>query len=394
MKRNVLQLIGSFHQGGSERQAAQLTRLLCNNGRYNVRVACLEKVGVLLNEVERLNLGEIPEYALTSFYSQSMVVQLRRFTRFLRENRIDVVQTHDFYTNVFGMIGARLAHVPVRIAARRETGGIRTRKQLFVERRAYALAHAIVTNAEAVKLQLVKEGLRDEKIVTLYNGLDLERLKPSDSSGEEKLNLFGLPTDAPRKFVTIVANLRYEVKDHSMFLRAAKRVKEHVKDAAFVIAGEGELIGPMRELAANFGIASDTHFIGRCENVAEVLAISHVCVLSSKAEGFSNSILEYMAASRPVIATNVGGASEAIIEGETGYLVASGDDETMAARIVSLLKNPDKAEEMGQRGRRRVKENFSCEAQLESTLNLYERLLDEHSVEKESSFSIESSEGA
>lgn len=394
MKRNVLQLIGNFNQGGSERQAAQLTRLISEDGRYNVRVACLEKVGALLDEVEQLNLSEIPEYALTSFYDRSMVVQLRRFARFLRENRIDIVQTHDFYTNVFGMIGARMARVPVRIAARRETGGIRTKKQLFVEKRAYAFAHAIVANAEAVKRQLAKEGLRDEKIVTLYNGLDLKRLKPSDSSRAEKLKLFGLPTEAPRKFVTIVANLRYEVKDHPMFLRAAKRVREHIETAAFLIIGEGELIGPMRELAANLGVASDTRFIGRCERVADVLAVSDVCVLSSKAEGFSNSILEYMAASRPVVATNVGGASEAIIEGETGYLVASGDDETMAARIISLLEHPDKAKEMGQRGRRRVEGSFSCEAQLERALELYENLLDQHYAEKKSSFSIESREGA
>jgi glycosyltransferase involved in cell wall biosynthesis len=109
--------------------------------------------------------------------------------------------------------------------------------------------------------------------------------------------------------------------------------------------------------------------------VAELLSISDVCVLSSKAEGFSNSILEYMAAGKPVVATNVGGAGEAIAEGETGFLVPSGDDGMMAERLVSLLLEPDRALKMGAVAKRIVSERFSCEAQLSRTENLYETLL-------------------
>ena len=97
--------------------------------------------------------------------------------------------------------------------------------------------------------------------------------------------------------------------------------------------------------------------------------------MSSKAEGFSNAILEYMAASRAVVATDVGGAREAIIEGETGYLVPSGDDALMAQRIISLLNDPEHTREMGERGRRVVEEKFSCEAQLERTEKLYDELM-------------------
>ncbi|HEY0408258.1 MAG TPA: glycosyltransferase, partial [Pyrinomonadaceae bacterium] len=115
-------------------------------------------------------------------------------------------------------------------------------------------------------------------------------------------------------------------------------------------------------------------FTGRCGRVAELLAVSDVCVLSSKAEGFSNSILEYMAAARPVVATDVGGAREAVIEGETGYLVPAGDAALMAKRIVSLLKDTERARAMGEHGRSTIERRFSCEAQLETTLNLYHTL--------------------
>ena len=122
-------------------------------------------------------------------------------------------------------------------------------------------------------------------------------------------------------------------------------------ESAFVLAGEGELVDQVRALAAQLGLEHDAHFIGRCARISELLAISEVCVLSScGVEGFSNSIIEYMAAARPVVATDVGGAREAVTEGETGYIVAPGDDIAMADRIISLLQEPEKARAMGERG--------------------------------------------
>jgi glycosyltransferase involved in cell wall biosynthesis len=373
---NVLQLTNSFHQGGSERQAVQLARLLQESGRCRVFVACLDRSGALLDMVARLGLEEIPEYPLTSFYNQNALKQARRFALHLREREIDVVQTHDFYSNVFGMAAAARARVPVRIASKRETGGMRTGAQRFVERQAYRLAHRVVVNSEAVGRQLVDDGVRPKKIVTVYNGLDMKRVAPPVGwKRAETLRSLGLPCEETRRFVTIVANLQHEVKDHPTFLRAAKHVHETVPEAAFVLVGEGRLTDSLQSLAAQLGIERDTFFIGRSDRVAELLAASEVCVLSSKAEGFSNAILEYMAAARPSVVTDVGGAREALTEGETGYLVAAGDDEAMAARIVSLLVEPKRARAMGEEARRVVLQKFSCEAQLKRTLSLYEELL-------------------
>ncbi|HVG30154.1 MAG TPA: glycosyltransferase [Pyrinomonadaceae bacterium] len=382
MRRNILELIPSFHQGGSERQAVQLTRLLCERGRYNVFVATLDAGGPLRGDIESLGIDEPPEYRLTSFYDRNFVAQLRRFARHLRERRIDVVHAHDFYTNIFGMAAASLARVPARIASRRESS-VRPPKQKLVEHGAFRLSHAVVANCEEIRRQLLKEGVGAAKAVTLYNGLDMTRVTPAaELQREDVLAALNLPPGR-RRFVTIVANLRphfwnpkpVSLKDHPTFLRAARRVREAVPEAAFVIAGEGELLGETQALAAQLGIAEDTFFVGRCSRVADLLAISDVCVLSSQSEGFSNSILEYMAAARPVVVTDVGGAREAVAEGETGYLVRAGDDELMAARIISLLREPERAREMGARGRQVVVEKFSCEAQFEGARSLYDRLL-------------------
>ena len=374
-KINVLQLIGSFHQGGSERQAVQLVKLLDKNERYKVFVACLNDEGVLRDEIEKIGYIDFPEFPLNSFYDANMIRQLRLCAKFLRESEIKIIQASDFYTNVFGMIAGALARVPVRIAAKRETG-TKTAKQAFIERRAFNLAHAIVVNADAVKKHLVKTGVSENKIYTIYNGLDLERLTVSNEiKRSEILAEFGLPNGENEKFVTIAANLRSDVKNHKMFLRAAQKVSEKLEDVNFVLAGEGDLTEEMKEFAAELGIENKTFFVGRVGKIAELLSVSDVCVLSSKTEGFSNSILEYMAAGKPVVATDVGGASEAIINNEAGFLIESGDDSALAKRLIELLQNSDKAEKMGANGRKIIEEKFSLESQTEKTLSLYERLL-------------------
>ena len=366
-------MIDSFEQGGSERLALQLVRQLHESGRCRVRLACLQNKGSLRAEAERLGLGETPEYPLTSFYDRNFVTQLRRLTRFLKENEIDVIHTHDFYTNIFGMTAAAMVRVRARVAYKGETDGFRTSPQKCLERGAFRLAHRVVANSDAVRNQLIREGVPVEKVVKHYNGLDLERVNvQSDATRGEILAMLGLPE---RSLVTIVANLQHPVKDHPTFLRAAARVRVAVPDAAFVVAGEGKLMPGMRELAAQLGLERDVFFSGRSEKVAELLSVSDVCALSSTAEGFSNAILEYMAAARPVVVTDVGGAREAVIAGETGYIVAAGDDEQMAARMIELLRDPKRARAMGERGRLVVEEKFSCEQHLANTLELYSKLL-------------------
>ncbi len=376
LRRKVLQLVSSFTSGGTERQMLQLTRLLREDGRYDVRVACLDGEGSLRAEVDGMGLGEIAEFPLNNFYDLNMAVQLRRAAGYLREHEFTHIHTHDFYSNIFGMMAATLARTPARIASKRETTGMRTPAQSFVHRGALRLAHAIVANAEAVRRNLVAEGIRDEKIVTIYNGLDTSRVvPPAGMTREDARAAFGLPADEGLRFVTILANLRHDVKDHPTFLRAARRVRDEVPEARFVIAGEGGLESSLRLFAAGLDIEREVFFTGLCSRLAVLMHASDVCVLSSKAEGFSNSILEYMAAARPVVVTDVGGAREVVVEGETGYIVSSGDDEAMAARLVSLLREPERAREMGACGRRVVEEKFTCAAQLERTHDLYERLL-------------------
>ncbi|HUE83874.1 MAG TPA: glycosyltransferase [Pyrinomonadaceae bacterium] len=372
---NVLQLLDSFNQGGTEWQTVQLTRLLHESGKYRIFLASLSSEGPLRAEVERLGFHDIPSFPLQNFYNFNAMKQLARLASLMRRNKIDLVHAHDFYTNVFGMAAATLARVPARIASRRETEGLRSPAKRWLERRAFNTATAVVANAEAIRAQLIKEGLPEAKVVTIHNGLNIAHVTPRPGARREELLAgFGLPNS--RRFVTIVANMRHVMKDQATFLRAARLTRDAVSDSAFILAGEGEQTGSLRKLAADLGLSENAFFIGRCNRIADLLAISDVCVLSSKGvEGFSNSILEYMAAARPVVATDVGGAREAVVDGETGYIVDPEDFETMAGRLIQLLREPNKARAMGEKGRRRVQEYFSCDAQVWRVEQLYGKLL-------------------
>ncbi len=373
MKKNVLQIVGSFHQGGSERQAVQLTRLLYEDKTHNIFLAALNNEGVLREEVEQLGFTDIPEFRLSSFYDLNFLKQLNRCRKYIRENNIEIVHTHDFYSNVFGIAAARMAGVKLKISSKRETGGMRSPLQKRIEKQIFNIADQIVVNAKAVETYLINDGVSAEKINVIYNGLDLERLKPKETNRTKICETLDLPTDENIKFITLVANLRHTVKNQPMFLRAARKVAENRGESHFILAGEGELKTDLETLAKELGIADRTHFIGRCSKVPELLSISFVGVLTSVAEGFSNSILEYMWAKLPVVATNVGGASEAISENETGFLIESGDDKALANRLIELIENPNRAKKMGEIGRKTVKEKFSCAAQLQRTLELYDR---------------------
>ncbi len=375
MKKRILQLIGSFHQGGSERQAAALTRLLKNEGSTEVFAATLNNEGLLRGEMADAGFIDIPEFPLTSFYNANFVKQVRRCAAFLCENEIDLVHTHDFYTNVFGMAAARLANVKVKIASKRETGGMRSSGQEFVEKFAFGRADAIVANSVAVLDHLTGRGISSEKIRVIYNGLDLERFDQAVSDAALIREKYSLPADECVRFITMVANLRHTVKNVPMLLRVAKSVTEIMPDIHFVVAGEGELESEMKAVANELGIADSVHFIGCCDNVPALLAASYACVLTSSAEGFSNSILEYMAAGKPVVATDVGGAAEVVVEAETGYLVASDEDATMAGRLIEILNDDAKAEQFGNAGKKIVTAKFSRDTQLMKTLNLYNSFL-------------------
>jgi len=374
-KINVLHLIGSFNQGGSERQALQLAAQLSRTDRFHIELGVLRDEGPLRVLVEDEGLTRPHTFPLRAFYKPGFLREVGRFRKLVQAREIDIVHSHDFYTNVFGIIGSMAnGGRPLVIASKRETHGTRTRAQSFVEQRLFQHADAIVANSSAVHEFLLSHGVR-KSVEVIHNGIAVGDFEPETVDRLSVTRGLGLPDGEDVRFITFVANLSLPVKNQDMLLRAASRLSGIHPEAHFVFAGEGSRENDLAMYARELGVSDRTHFIGRCMRVPDLLRISFAGVLTSNAEGFSNSVLEYMAARLPVVATDVGGAREAIEDGVSGFVIPVDDDEALAEKLTLLLGDAGMAARLGQRGREIMGERFSLDAQLKKTMALYERLL-------------------
>jgi len=217
-----------------------------------------------------------------------------------------------------------------------------------------------------------QENLPPKKIEVIYNGLDLSEYQQILKTKQLREEL-GVVNGAP--LVGLIANFNFEIKGHIYFLGAAKKILEKVPDAKFVLVGDGPLRSHYEEVARDLNIKRDVYFLGKRTDVPTIISNLDVSVLSSTNEGFSNVIMESMAAGKPVVATNVGGSREMVTDGVTGYLVPPADSQSMAGAIINLLQNPDKAMAMGSAGREVVKERFTVETMVKKYEELYFSLL-------------------
>jgi glycosyltransferase involved in cell wall biosynthesis len=285
----------------------------------------------------------------------------------MMRRRIHIVQTYGFYSNLPGILAARLALVPAIVASRRDMGDFLTPVQRRLEYAVWRLADRVVVNATAIKESLAESGVSIQKIVVIPNGVVCHEF-----FGDDRPNVL-----QPR--VGMVANFRRQ-KDHFTFLDAAKIVLSHIPDARFMLIGGGPREHEVSSYAREHGLEGHVDFLGTMTEteVSGVLKSLTVSVLSShRNEGLPNVVLEAMAASKPVIATDVGGTREAIEDGQTGFLIPPRNAEALAEKVICLLQDRDKAIKMGMAGRRRAESLFSLSRMRESFENLYAQLLSE-----------------
>jgi glycosyltransferase involved in cell wall biosynthesis len=360
----IVHVIDNLAPGGTERQCVELVRGL---SRLGVRSAVFYFTpGPLLAE---LDAAAIPVRALeqASVRSVGFPARVAALAREIRRWAPDVVQTYGFHSNVRGLLAAFLSGVPVRIAGRREFAKCLSPGQRRADRWAWRLAHRIVANSEAVRRQLMNdEHVPAAKIMVIRNGLDLQPW----------LGISGPHDTEADPVVGMVAHFR-EDKDHLTFLRAAREVHERVPVARFCLVGSGPLQPAMREWAGRLGIADRVEFAGRLEAEALRAAVSRfrISVLASKSEGLPNTVLESMAAGRPVVASAVGGTEELLADEVTGFLVPAEQPAILADRIVRLLKDPGLAERMGERARHTVEREFTADRMARQFGALYRELL-------------------
>lgn len=367
VRRRILIFTNSFRIGGSEGQALQLIRYL-DRSQFEIHVACFDREGPLLDQLP-LDIGEVVAFPLEGFARLSTIRQAARFIRFLRMARIQIIQTFDYYTNVFGLPLARLAGVPITVGSRRDHGFKRTVGEARAERWSLRLAMQVVVNAEAIKQRLVQEKcLATDRIRVIQNGLDLSRFPIAHEGGQQPSGF-----EARSVVFAVVANLRPE-KGHLTFMRAAKMVASVCPEARFVLVGDGPMRQKLEEFTRTLGLSEKVYLMGAVTNVPRALQDVDVVVSPSDTEGFPNAVLDGMAASKPIVATDAGGTRELVAEGSTGYLVPVSDAEQLADRMIALCQSSTARRSMGDKARKVVEQSFTVEIMARRFGLLYEEL--------------------
>lgn len=362
----VLHLIETGGPGGAERVLLEIVRHL-DPARF-ASVVCLRKPGWLHDQCRALGV-------------ETVIVPLRRrlewswfrdVGRLLRRERIALLHAHEFAMNVYGAALGRAVGRPV-VATVHGKGYYGDRRRRRLAYRAVARLAAMVAVSEDVRGFLARAvGIAPGRITTIRNGIDVAAHRDAVPAPGVRAAASG---GGEWRWVVGTVGSLYPVKGHAGLLRAYRIVRERVPGTGCVIAGRGALAEALREEARRLGIEDGVRLLGFRADVPRVLAALDVFALPSLSEGLPLAAIEAMAAGRPVVATDVGGAREVVTDGVTGFLVPAGDPASLADRLVAILRDPALAARLGAAGRARAAGEFSVARMVDRYAQLYDRLL-------------------
>jgi glycosyltransferase involved in cell wall biosynthesis len=306
------------------------------------------------------------------------LLALRRLVGIMRRERPHVVHTHTAKAGMLGRLAAWWTGVPVTVhtyhghVLRGYFPPARTRAFTAIERRLATISTRLIAVAPRVRDELLALGVgRPDQYEVIRLGLDLEAFAGvGGATGSVRVAL-GIPAGA---FVIAAVGRLVPIKRHDVLLEAVAQLPAGL-DWRLLLAGDGELRAPLEQRAAALGVRGRVAFLGWRADLAEIYADADVAALTSDNEGSPVALIEAMAASRPVVATRVGGVPDVVLHGEHGLLVEPGDVTGMAAALARLARAPDTRARFGDAGRRHVLSLYRAERLVSEVDALYRRLI-------------------
>ena len=366
---HVLLMLDQFPKtlGGGERIVLKLAALL---PQYGYRASILTFSVHPESAVLALMSPPCPIYLLPlqRTYDLTALRSALDLRTFIRQQQIQIVQTYFESSDLWaGFVTKTMSNAKL-IWSRRDMGILRARKHRLAYRLMAGVPDAVFAVSEQVRRHSIEvDRIDPARVQTIYNGLDL---RDWDTASRPA-------TPSDELLVTTVGNIR-RVKGHDVFIKAAASIVPHFPNVSFSIAGdvlEPDYFAELQALVRDLNLSDRFHFAGGVTDMRQHLSAADIFVLPSRSEGFSNAIIEAMAASLPVVATNVGGNSEAVKDGFTGFLVPPDDPAALAAAISRLLSDQSQAKAMGAAGKAIVAENFTTEVMMTRIASAYEKLL-------------------
>ena len=341
-----------------------------NKRRWEVKIISRKRLTARISP--DVPVHYMPSNGRFNRYPIAQIRDLERIRMQIGERPPDIVHSYFFWSILFGRILKWRGKIRILVENREDQGfnwGVHEYAWLRMTRN---LPDRIICVSDAVR-QVVKEReqVNEDRIVVIRNGVD----PISDTRMEVSKTRKDLGFEDYHLVVGMVANFNRSVKGVSLFLDAVPEIVRAVPDARFLLLGRGKEEQALREKARCMGIERFVVFAGFQKDIHRYYAIMDVSVLTSFSEGLSITLLESMQCGIPVVATQVGGNPEVVIESGTGYLVPPGDVPAFASRTVKLLLDRDLRKRMGEEGRRHVLRHFLLRDVASRYLENYEGLL-------------------
>jgi glycosyltransferase involved in cell wall biosynthesis len=383
--RRLLVVTESLGVGGTESHLIRTLPRLVASG-WSVVTFCLTERGERAEQVETagVEVCAAPRLAKRkgSFlrYPAHVTLAINKLYWLMRRCQPQIAH---FYLPGPYLIGAHVAiaaRTPIKIMSRRSLSDYQRNWPLVarLERRLHTKMDAVIGNSRAVVRQLIEEGIPEAKVRLIYNGIELSSVLPDRNEARQALGL-----DNDTLVGVVIANL-IPYKGHRELVRGLSHLEQELpSNWRILVAGRDHGIrAELEELAAALGISHRIEFLGEYSDIPRLLAAADFGLLTSREEGFSNVILEGMAAGLAMIVTDVGGNAEAVVHGETGFVVPPRNPKAIGDAILEMARNPEQRKRFGAAARRRVEKEFSIDKCVKAHADLYVEMLDKIEARK------------
>jgi len=364
----VMFLITGLAYGGAETQLVNLATSLKKRG-WEVRVVSMLSPQTFTEELKEAG---IPLSTLNMRRGVADPRAVFRLVKILREWRPDIVHSHMIHANLLARVTRLFYKIPVLISTAHsiDEGG---RWREIAYRLTDSLADLTTNVSQAAVERYIRVGAAPkDKIIFVPNGIDTSRFKPDRDTGWRLRNELGIDN----YFVWLAVGRFEAAKDYPNMLQAFKMVVDKKQDTLLLLAGQGSLLEETRKLANELDLEDKVRFLGVRRDVPDLMNAADAYVMSSAWEGMPMVLLEAEACGLPVVATDVGGNSEVILNNKSGYIVPPGDSEALAAAMMKMMALPEaERRAMGRAGRAHIEANYSLERVVDQWEGLYRELL-------------------
>ncbi len=348
--------------------------------RFEVALACAP--GGKLNEIVReagMDVHEVRNL-VQPLHPLKDILALFEIVRILRREKIDIVHTHNSKAGFLGRLAGRLAGTPVVIHTvhgfafhQAESLWRRTIFRLLERLAAPWADHTIFISQPMIDWARKEGILRGTSYSKIYSGIDLNAFHGYGKKEQRRLREeLGLNKES--RIIGFVSKL-WEGKGHEIALSAMVRVVEDIPDAKLLLVGEGPIKPKLMELSRKLRIERSVVFAGFRTKIAEITSLCEICILPSFFEGMGRVLLEAGACGKPVVASNVGGIPDVVVDGVTGFLVPPGDPVALSDAVIRIMREPKSARKMGEAARKRINEKYDARTMVREITALYDDYL-------------------